>query len=44
VNPLVPKGPIYKDGADKVQLESRNGILQAEFVFYTAANWTQINS
>jgi Fic family protein len=24
----------------KLQLESRNGIIQAEFVIYTAANWT----
>jgi Fic family protein len=36
----VPKGLIYKDSADKLHLESRNGIIQAEFVLHTAENWT----
>ncbi|HKW97343.1 MAG TPA: Fic family protein [Bryobacteraceae bacterium] len=38
--PFVPKGAIYKDGDDKLRLESRNGVIQAEAVLFEAANWT----
>ena len=36
---FVPKGPIYKDLNDKLRQETRNGVIQAEFMFATAANW-----
>jgi len=38
---FVPKGVIYKDDADKLRLETRNGVVQAEFVFYTVSEWPQ---
>jgi Fic family protein len=41
LNPFVPKGLLYKDNEDKLRLESRNGVIQAQFVIYTAGNWLQ---
>jgi len=38
---FVPKGVVYRDVEEKVRLESRNGIIQAEFVLYQASNWTR---
>ncbi len=38
-NLFVPKGPIYLDQNDKLRLETRNGVIQAEFMFYISANW-----
>lgn len=38
-SPFVPKGPIYADNEDKRRQESRNVLIQAQFVFYTATNW-----
>jgi Fic family protein len=37
--PFVPKGSCYRDLEDKRLVESRNGVIQAEFVLYTASNW-----
>lgn len=37
---FVPKGPIYYDQAEKLRLESRNGVIQAEYIFFRAQNWT----
>lgn len=37
--PFVPKGPSYRDAEDKRLLESRNGVIQAEFVLYQASGW-----
>jgi Fic family protein len=41
VNLFVPRGIVYRDDDDeeKLRLESRNGIVQFEFVIYTAQNW-----
>lgn len=39
MTPFVPKGSIYRDGADKLKLESRNGVIQAEYILYTALHW-----
>ena len=39
MNPFVPKGTVYRDDEEKIQLESRNGVIQFEFVFYTVENW-----
>ncbi len=39
-NLFVPKGPAYQDLNEKLRLETRNGVIQAEFMFYTSANWT----
>jgi Fic family protein len=36
---FVPKGTSYRDEDDKLRLETRNGVIQAEFIFYTASNW-----
>lgn len=38
--PFVPKGAVYKDLDDKRGLESRNGLIQAEFIVFTAQNWS----
>ncbi len=38
-NQFVPKGPTYLDQNDKLRSETRNGVIQAQFMFYTAANW-----
>lgn len=38
-NLFVPKGTAYLDLNEKLRLETRNGVIQAEFIFYTAANW-----
>lgn len=41
-NPIaVPRGTIYLDENEKVSLEARNGAIQAQFVLYTTANWTE---
>ncbi len=39
--PIVPKGTVYRDGDEKLRLESRNGIIQVESVLYQAAIWTR---
>ena len=39
--PFVPKGIAYRDLEDKVRQESRNGVIQAQFVIHTASNWNQ---
>ncbi|HXJ12375.1 MAG TPA: Fic family protein [Candidatus Limnocylindrales bacterium] len=39
--PIVPKGTVYRDGDEKLRLESRNGIIQVESVLYQAANWNR---
>ena len=39
--PFVPKGVVYRNEEEKVRLESRNGIIQAESVLYQASNWTR---
>lgn len=41
MNPLavVPKGPVYHDADDKKRLESRNGIIQAQYVFHCIEEW-----
>ena len=40
VKPLfVPKGIAYRDDEEKLRLEVRNGIIQAEFVIYEASRW-----
>lgn len=39
MNQFVPKGPSYSDTEEKLQLESRNAIIQFEFVIDTARNW-----
>jgi len=41
--PFTPKGTVYIDEDDKLRLEVRNGIIQAEFVIYTAKEW-DVNS
>jgi hypothetical protein len=38
--PFVPKGPAYRDEEDKVRLESRNGIIQANFVLHKVSEWS----
>ena len=46
-NLFIPKGAIYRSLEEKLRLETRNGVIQAEFIFYSAANWTlgqKINS
>jgi Fic family protein len=35
----VPRGPIYRDANDKKDLEGRNGLKQARFVFQEVAAW-----
>lgn len=37
--PFVPKGAIYKDEADKIRQEARNGAIQADFMFTVAEGW-----
>lgn len=37
---FVPKGPIYQDQDDKLRQETRNGVIQAEFIFFKASTWT----
>ena len=39
MTPFVPKGAVYRDQEDKLRSETRNGVIQAEFIFYTASNW-----
>jgi Fic family protein len=38
VTPFVPKGAIYYDEEDKLRSETRNGVIQAEFIFFTASD------
>jgi hypothetical protein len=33
---FVPKGVVYRDEAEKLRLETRNGAIQAQFVFDSA--------
>lgn len=35
----VPKGTIYLDAHEKTSLETRNGVIQARFVFHTITQW-----
>lgn len=35
----IPKGTVYRDEEDKRRLESRNGYIQTQFIFDSAANW-----
>jgi Fic family protein len=35
---FVPRGPVYYDQADKLRQETRNGVIQAEFIFHKASN------
>lgn len=37
--PIVPEGTVYRDGDEKLRLESRNGIIQVESVLYQAVQW-----
>lgn len=39
MNPFVPKGTVYQNDDEKLELESRNGIIQFEYIIYTAENW-----
>jgi Fic family protein len=36
---FVPRGIIFRDADEKLRLESRNGVIQAEFVFHTVSTW-----
>ena len=38
--PFVPRGPSYQDQEDKVRLESRNGVIQANFVLHLVSEWS----
>lgn len=38
---IVPKGTIYRDDTEKTSLETRNGVIQARFVFHTIIQWTE---
>jgi Fic family protein len=40
VIPFVPKGGIYKDEEDKIRSESRNGVIQANFVLHRVSEWS----
>lgn len=39
--PFVPRGVAYRDDEEKLRLETRNGVIQAEFIFHKAASWRQ---
>jgi hypothetical protein len=39
--PIVPKGTLYLNEAEKTSLETRNGVIQARFVFYSITQWTE---
>ncbi|MGD0302662.1 MAG: Fic family protein [Bryobacteraceae bacterium] len=36
---FVPRGIIFRDADEKLRLETRNGVIQAEFVFHTVSSW-----
>lgn len=36
---FVPKGVAYLDDEEKIRLEARNGVIQADFIFYRASHW-----
>lgn len=36
---FVPKGPVYRDAADKVLQESRNGVVQIQYVLFRVSEW-----
>jgi Fic family protein len=38
--PFVPKGTSYSDEEDKIRSESRNGIIQAQYVLHKASEWS----
>jgi Fic family protein len=38
---FVPKGGCYKDEEDKIRSESRNGVIQANFVLHKISEWTE---
>jgi Fic family protein len=37
---FVPKGGCYKDEEDKIRSESRNGVIQANFLLHKASEWS----
>jgi Fic family protein len=37
----VPKGTLYLTDNEKTGLETRNGVIQARFVFHTITNWNE---
>jgi Fic family protein len=41
ITPAVPKGTIFRDEAEKKSLETRNGVIQARFVFHTVTEWSE---
>jgi Fic family protein len=36
---FVPKGTVYRDDEEKIRLETRNGIIQAEYILHEASIW-----
>jgi Fic family protein len=38
--PFVLRGPSYRDEAEKVRSESRNGVIQAKYVLHKASEWS----
>ncbi len=36
---FVPKGTVYRDDEEKIRLETRNGIIQAEYILHEASSW-----
>ena len=41
ITPVVPKGTIFLDETEKKSLETRNGVIQARFVFHTVTEWSE---
>jgi Fic family protein len=42
IDPLsVPKGTVYLTDSEKTGLETRNGVIQARFVFHTITTWSK---
>lgn len=37
---IVPTGVLYKDDEDKLRQESRNGVIQTQYVFHLIQTWT----
>lgn len=37
----VPKGTLYRTDSEKTGLETRNGVIQARFVFHTITTWDE---
>jgi Fic family protein len=38
-NQFVPRGITFRDSDEKIRLETRNGVIQADFMFETAISW-----